>query len=109
MGRPAKPAGERVRDISPTGVRLPPSLRDALTRYATINGRSLAQEITQRLQASVSEAAVQRTLSEATVVSTAEKMPGLAYSQTDMHRQLGALFDALTPDKQLALLTLLRR
>ena len=34
MGRPAKADGERVRDIAPTGIRLPPELRDALVREA---------------------------------------------------------------------------
>lgn len=93
-----------MRDISPTGVRLPPTLRDALTRQATINGRSLAQEITQRLQASL-DLSTPRAGNSVSVVHTSESLP----QHSDAHRQLTALFDALTPDKQLALLTLLRR
>lgn len=113
MGRPAKPDGERVRDIAPTGVRLPQALRDELMRQATINGRSLSQEITYRLQTTISPESA-RDID--VVVSMGPGAPfGLAEvkpfhgSLTEAHRQLNAMFDALTPDKQLALLTLLRR
>ncbi len=99
----------RARDVAPTGVRLPPSLRDELMRQASINSRSLSQEITQRLLASLEEAAAPRAAKgPMSLVQTSE--PAARYlPSTDAHRQLTALFDALTPDKQLALLTLLRR
>lgn len=43
------------------------------------------------------------------MLTTGERHAPHAPTPTDAHRQLTALFDAMTPDKQLALLTLLRR
>ncbi len=105
MGRPAKPDGERVRDIAPTGVRLPPDLRDALLREATLNGRSLSQEITQRLQASVSGRQHAPKALQAQETAASYGAAPLGESQ----RLLLTYFNALPPDRQLALLTLLRR
>lgn len=107
MGRPAKPDGERVRDIAPTGVRLEPGLRDALSREATINGRSLNAEILVRLRESLQPG----TRASSAPASTQE--PAAVYTLStglsDSQRQLVTLFDAMAPDRQLALLTLLRR
>jgi hypothetical protein len=111
MGRPQKPDGERIRDIAPTGVRLPPELRAALEREADINGRTLSAEIIRRLKLSLEVAHVSGE------VRTGEpERPGAAGAQpsyqrpvTDHHRMLLALFDAMPPDKQLALLMVLKR
>ena len=75
-------------------------------RQATISGRSLSQEITHRLQASLG---VLSTYSAPPAYHVAEPGPAVQKTLSDAHRQLTVLFDALTPDKQLALLTLLRR
>lgn len=78
-------------------------------RLAAINLRSLNQEIVQRLQASIDQArGQQRQRSTATVVHTNEAL-ATDPAQSDAHRQLTSMFDGMTPDKQLALLTLLRR
>lgn len=98
-----------MRDIAPTGVRLPPTVRDALLREATLNGRTLSQEITVRLRDSLAPAAgLPRSAShhaKELAPSYGAKHPEL----TDPQRMLLAVFDTLAPDKQLALLSLLRR
>lgn len=98
-----------MRDIAPTGVRLPPAVRDALLREATLNGRTLSQEITVRLRDSLTPTpggprATQHHAKEL-APSYGAKHPEL----TDPQRMLLAVFDTLAPDKQLALLTLLKR
>lgn len=45
----------KVRDISPYGVRMPDSLKEALTIRAAKNGRSLNSEIVMILQAAIDE------------------------------------------------------
>ena len=98
-----------MRDIAPTGVRLPTELRDALLRESALNGRSLSQEITVRLRDSLAH-------------PVATQGPGAAHAKerppsygakhpelTDPQRMVLAVFDTLAPDKQLALLTLLKR
>lgn len=42
----------KARDISPTGVRLPPDLRERLSEVAEANNRSLSAEIVARLERS---------------------------------------------------------
>ena len=88
-------------------------------RQASINGRSLSQEITVRLVASVNEqsapAHIKPTAGKGVDVanglslSAEQNQEAYGAGLTDMHRQVIALFSALTPDKQLALLTLLKR
>lgn len=90
----------KVSDIAPTTLRLPPDVRDALLRQATLNGRSLSQEITVRLRDSLAGHAPR---------AQVQADGGAAGEPTDMHRMLISVFDTLAPDKQLALLTLLRR
>lgn len=109
MGRPAKPDGERVRDISPTGIRLPPDLRDYLVRLATINGRSLGQEITARLTESRNAEVHGRARGGAHRAEEPPPRGTVRADLSDLHRQLLSSFDTLTPDRQLALLTLLKR
>jgi len=96
-----------VRDITPTGVRLPPELRAALEREADINGRTLSAEIIRRLKLSLDVHHV------SSVVQAGEQRPAQSTPfqrpMSDGQRMLLSLFDALPPDKQLALLTVLRR
>lgn len=94
----------KVADIAPTTLRLPPDVRDLLAREATINNRSLSQEITWRLQCSLAPQAVLEA-KEAAPQPAAAGYAALA----DEQRLLLALYGALAPDKQLALITLLRR
>lgn len=93
--------GQRVSDIAPTTLRLPPALRTALQREAAINGRSLSQEIITRLLESVQPAT-----GHPTVLHTGERLPA-APQPSDAQRRLVVLFNALSPEQQLALLTLI--
>jgi hypothetical protein len=98
----------KARDIPPTTLRLDPELRDELMRQATINGRSLSKEIELRLRDSL--AAAGRAYTSAPPVRAEEAPPKAQRAAlSDHQRQLLSLFDTLTPDRQLALLTLLRR
>jgi hypothetical protein len=108
MGRPRKPDSERARDIPPTGIRIPLELRAALEREAQINGRTLSGEILRRLKVSLEE----RHVTSVQSPSQPQGMGAEAARQrpvSDAHRMLLALFDAMGPDKQLALLTVLKR
>lgn len=103
------PGTLKVSDIAPTTLRLPPELRDVLVREAAMNGRSLSQEITYRLKAST-QAARNKREHGAAVVAEEPRGAGFAGQMlSDAQRQLLSVFDALTPDRQLALLTLLKR
>ena len=121
MGRPKKPEGTRASDVVATGVRLPIDLREKLEREADINQRSLTQEILTRLRASFDSGELQNRL-EATraiqlhgamgaVLRAHEPQPMAPVAQPlgDSQRLLLSCFAALPPDKQLALLTLLKR
>lgn len=102
-----------MRDVAPTGVRLAPELRDQLVRLAAISGRTLSGEMTWRLRESVERhnreaadgAAHQGALQVAEQPQRYREAPPLS----DAQRMMLAVFDALAPDKQLALITLLRR
>ena len=96
----------KVSDIPPTTLRLAPDLRDQLLKRATINGRSLSQECAIRLRDSLTSAAT------AHIAPHAVRDDGNGYTApalSDSAQQLLTLFSALSPEKQLALLTLLRR
>lgn len=106
------------RDVSPTGVRLPPELRQQLQREAAVHGRSLSQEITQRLIESLRVQNNQRKPSQAPGARQAGDAPAMACEPppsygaepfTDQQRMLLAAFSSMAPDKQLALLTMLRK
>jgi len=101
--------GTRARDVAPTGIRIPPDLRQALQREAHIHGRSLSGEILHRLKASLTEepAANPPRSGEPVVVYAPDAGSGRMLS--DAQRMLLAMFDALPPDQQLAWLTVLRR
>jgi hypothetical protein len=107
LARMATPrARTKVSDIAPTTLRLPPDVRDGLVREATLSNRSLSQEITYRLQRSLQ---AQRGAQGAFEAREPEA-PASGYAAlADEQRLLLALYGALPPDKQLALVTLLRR
>jgi hypothetical protein len=111
MGRPQKSDGERVRDITPTGIRLPPEIRAALEREASINGRTLSAEIIRRLKLSLEVAHFSAVLQAGEPERAMAAEPVASYQRpiTDAQRMLLALFDSMGPDKQLALLTVLKR
>lgn len=103
----------KVSDLSPTTLRLQPDLLDRLKREAAMNNRSLSQEAEYRLRHSFHYAAAPA----ASPVPTGEG-PGtltdvsLAHAEqllTEAQRRLLSLFDAMPPEKQLALLTVLRK
>jgi hypothetical protein len=91
----------KVRDLSPTAVRLSPDVRHALAREAAINGRSLHGEIVHRLsQSLVTEQARQ--------VRAHEAPAGYTPEVQDTERALLTLFRKMSPEKQLSLLSLLK-
>lgn len=92
----------KVRDLAPTAVRLAPEIRASLMREAAINGRTLHAEIVLRLS---------RSLQPATPGVHAHGKPGPAdpvTALTDGDRALLTVFRKLSPEKQLALLSLLK-
>jgi len=104
MARPRKPEGERVRDIPPLSLRLPLDLREALEREAAVLGKSLTSEIVERLRRSLPEPG------HATVVKSGEGTPTIQFTAlSGSQRALLMHFSGMPPEKQLALLTLLRR
>lgn len=124
MGRPAKEPGTRVRDQHPTGIRIPPELKAAITREAEICGRTFTAEVLLRLQRSLEACST----SGATLLpppmggrgSVAEpdllreEFPGGRYVPapsplSDAERLLHRLVGELTVSQQLALITLLQR
>lgn len=90
---------------------IPDELRAALQRSATANARSLSAEINLRLRASVkADADDVPTLVPSPLqggLYVAEKPPAAELSSAE--RQMLGVFNTMAPDKQLALLTLLRK
>lgn len=83
---------------------MPVDLREVLEREAAVAGRSLTAEIVERLRRSVPEPG------QATVVKTGEGPPTVQFTAlTGAQRSLLMHFGGMPPEKQLALLTLLRR
>lgn len=98
----------KVSDIPPTTLRLPPDLKDALLREAEINRRSLSQEAAMRLQASFQPATAPAPVTaytQARETQAAFSGPAL----TDTQRLLLSLFAALSTEKQLSLINLIKR
>lgn len=95
----------KVRDLPPTGLRLTPALKAYFVREASINGRSLHAELVRRLEESKrrDEGAV-TTHSGHLVVEPSAAVPALSEGE----RAVISLFKRLTPEKQLALLSLLK-
>lgn len=111
----------KARDVQPTVLRLHPDVRAELARLAFVNGRSLSKEISVRLEASLKgslpspapaaeRAATPLRYSEPpapTVLHTAnDNSPSTALTGTD--KAMLEVFRALSPEKQLALLSLFR-
>ena len=91
-------------DINPFGLRMPPELKKTLEKEAAINGRSMNAEIVNRLQLSVEQQRNQTPDS----YRVAEDSP-LPYQARDDHeRAMLSLFRRLSPEKQLALLSLFK-
>jgi hypothetical protein len=86
------------------GLRMPPELKDRVSREAKINGRSLNAEIVDRLKRSL-----EQPIREGEAY-TARDMPAAGYSNTpditDIERKLLTVFRRLPVEKQLALLSL---
>jgi len=82
------------------GLRMPPELKDKVSREAKINGRSLNAEVVDRLKKSLAPI---RTESGPKLEQNGSSCtPEI----TDTERQLLTIFRRLPPEKQLALLSL---
>ncbi len=92
----------KVRDLPPTAVRLPPEVRHALAREAAINGRTLHGEIVQRLRNSLAHEG------GAGKHGVAEGRPAYGAELSDSERALLTVFKKMSPEKQLALLSLFK-
>jgi hypothetical protein len=94
----------KISDINPFGLRMQPELKSTLEREADINGRSLNAEIVNRLQLSIER---QRTGVEKSYKSAEPAAP--AYLAKDDHeRAMLNVFRRMSPEKQLALLSLFK-
>lgn len=91
----------RARDVKPTAIRLDPDMKAALTKEAYINGRTLHAELLQRLRTSLDRDGAGHSVAS-------EKRTGYPV-MTDSERTLLGLFQRMTPEKQLALLSLLKK
>ncbi|WP_290906259.1 hypothetical protein [Aquabacterium sp.] len=83
-------------------MRLDPQLRHALAREAAINGRTLHGEIVQRLRQSVGEVVT------GPAYALMEGRPPYENELPDTERAMLTLFRGLSPEKQLALLSLFK-
>lgn len=90
----------RIRDINPFGLRMQAELKERLEREAKINGRSLNMEIVERLRTSLELPDRQGGL------QIAQTQSSYTPDITDTERQLLTIFRRLSPEKQLALLSL---
>lgn len=112
----------KIKDASPTVLRLPPELKEELAKRALENDRSLSKEITIRLKVSLAargptlqgilarEADAKNGTGIAPVPTTAPDDPW-AKAGEKLHPTESAMlqvFRALPADKQLALLTLFK-
>ena len=94
----------KIRDLAPTAVRLAPEIRHALQREAAINGRTLHAEIVLRLSRSLDGHGIGPGTNNA-----GEAVPPAFVQQlADSERSLLSSFRKMAPEKQLALMTLLR-
>ena len=102
------PAKQKIRDIPPTAVRLAPEVRHALAREAAINGRSLHAEIVLRLRKSLGVVAGDDT--PPTEHAVRDTVAGAYFTQAlaDSERAMLAVFRGMSPEKQLALLSLFK-
>lgn len=95
-----------VRETKPFGVRMSEDIKEALSREAKINGRSLNQEIVARLKVSLSGSGTAAPGSGYTLQSP--KIGGYTSDLNEAERQMLVTFRKFTPEKQLALLSLFR-
>lgn len=115
----------KTREVPQTILRLHPDLRDELIRVAAANGRSLTKEISARLQVSLTLTPASLPTRLAQAVDLGRRLPASytaanasatypaneqspADALTDIDRAMLAVFRALPPEKQLALLSLFR-
>ncbi len=105
----------KARDVQPTVLRLHPELRAELVRIAFVNGRSLSKEIAVRLQTSLAadQSPPQPPLPNPyTAPNTPAALPtndnGPAGALSDTDQAILEVFRALSVEKRLALLALLR-
>jgi hypothetical protein len=92
--------GERsMREISPFGLRMPEGLRAKVEREARINGRSLNSEINERLK---------RSLAGTEQLAANQTPRDYQIDMTDSERIMLRLFQKLSPEKQLALISLFK-
>ena len=105
---PLTPAAVAENGPTVTGVRLPSQMRAELQREATGNNRSLSQEIIQRLAATLSAKKQARSLQPSTYLKVHDYGTDVA-PMTDLERALLAHFNAMPPEKQLALLTFIKK
>lgn len=90
---------QAMREIAPFGLRLQLGLRRKIEREAKINGRSLNSEIVDRLQRSMAASAMPH---------MQQISPSYSVELSDVERSLITVLKRLTPEKQLALLSLLK-
>ena len=88
-------------DINPFGLRMQDDLKDALIREAKFNGRSLNAEIVDRLRKSI-EPPIRTEVGHKIEQEISSYTPDI----TDIERKLLTVFRRLSPEKQLALLSL---
>jgi len=102
----------KVSDLPATTLRLQAALLDQLKREATINRRSLNMEIEERLVASfqeLEEKAQRNAMVHGHYVTEPGKGKDPAPALSELQRLLLSHFNAMPPEKQLALLTVLKR
>lgn len=97
----------KASSISPTTLRLAPELRARLSREATIAGHSLTAEIERRLEDSFRAQDPKPTRAATTGEPPPAWSPQAAPALSEHQRLLLRAFAQLSPDRQLALLTLL--
>lgn len=85
-----------------TGVRMPPELKDRLQNAAELSGRSLNMEIVQRLVASL------ETTYPAPPMAANEPLREYTVQLTEAEKSILAVFRRLSPEKQLALISLFK-
>jgi Arc-like DNA binding domain len=100
----AKPGLRMGREAPKYLLRLPQEIRDHLQKEANLNGRSVNSEIVQRLQASIDYQFSARSKAH----KAAESGQVEYTAQNDTERAFFAMFRRMSPEKQLALLSLFK-
>lgn len=106
----------KAADTHPTVLRLPPDVRFALVREATINGRSLSKEISIRLQESLKAKTYPATVAQPPLTTDGKPPPAAAQFQqpnakgpanlSETDQAMLDIFRRMPAQKQLALLSL---